>query len=163
MADAMIATASSKRPLRILLVSSSGGHLAQLVRLRDWSSRHDCMWVTFQTVDAVTLLREARVAWAFHPTTRNLPNLLRNLRLARRVFTEFSPDLVISTGAGVAVPFFWLAWLRRVRTVYLEVFDRIDTPTLTGRLCRPVADLFLVQWQEQQGLYAGSVVLGKVF
>ncbi|MDT0306762.1 hypothetical protein RM780_07270 [Streptomyces sp. DSM 44917] len=148
--------------LRVLLVCSSGGHLAQLHRLSAWWSRHERLWVTFDTADARSLLAGEEVRWAHHPTTRNVPNLLRNLRLAAGLVPSWRPDLVVSSGAGVAVPFFWVARARGIRTTYLEVFDRVDTPTVTGRLCRPVSDLFLVQWEEQRRLYSGSVTVGKV-
>ena len=51
----------------------------------------------------------------------------------------------------------------RIKTVYLEVYDRIDSATLTGRLCRPLSSLFLVQWEEQQRLYPGARVIGGLF
>jgi len=73
------------------------------------------------------------------------------------------PDVIVSTGAGAAVPFFWLGRLLGCRTVYLEVYDRVDSATMTGRLCRPVTDLFLVQWPEQQRLYRDAVVAGPVY
>jgi Oligosaccharide biosynthesis protein Alg14 like len=50
----------------------------------------------------------------------------------------------------------------RIPTIYLEVYDRIDGPTLTGRLCRPVASLFCVQWPEQLDYYRGSELVGSV-
>jgi beta-1,4-N-acetylglucosaminyltransferase len=153
---------SPKRPLRVLLVCSSGGHLAQLHRLAPWWRRHERRWVTFDSADARSLLAEEEVSWAFHPTTRNVRNLLRNLRLAWSLIPRYRPDLVVSSGAGVAVPFFWVARLRGIRTAYLEVFDRIDSRTVTGRLCKPVTDLFLVQWEDQRELYGDSVVVGKV-
>ena len=43
-----------------------------------------------------------------------------------------------------------------------EVIDRLDTPTLTGRLCRPFTDLFCVQWPEQQELYPGALDIGRL-
>ena len=64
--------------------------------------------------------------------------------------------MIVSTGAGVAVPFFVFGWLRGIPTVYLEVYDRIDSPTLTGRLCRPFTRLFCVQWEDQRKFYPGS-------
>lgn len=149
--------------MKVLLVSSSGGHLAQLMCLRPWWSQHERHWVTFDTPDAVSKLDGEQVTWAHHPTTRNVRNLLRNTVLARRLLAEHRPDVVVSTGAGVAVPFFWLHRSCGASSVYLEVFDRIDTPTLTGRLCRPMTDLFLVQWPEQQQLYRSSVLLGSVW
>ncbi|WP_240181873.1 UDP-N-acetylglucosamine transferase subunit ALG14 [Nocardioides sp. 616] len=131
--------------------------------LEPWWTEHERQWVTFDTEDALTKLSREDVVHAYHPTTRNLRNLVRNAGLAWRVLRDYRPDMVISTGAGVAVPFFWMRRLVGAQTVYLEVFDRIDSPTLTARLCRPVTDLFLVQWPEQQRLYKGSVLLGQVW
>ena len=148
--------------LQLLLVCSSGGHLAQLAALQPWSRDHDRHWVCFDTPEAVSLLRDEQVSWAYHPTTRNVVNLVRNLGLAWRVLRRERPDVVISTGAGVAVPFFVLARMLGISTIYLEVYDRIDTPTLTARLCRPFTDRMLVQWPEQQRLYAGAHVVGCV-
>lgn len=146
----------------VLLVGSAGGHLAQLMRLRGWWADHDRTWVTFEKPDATSLLARESVIWAHHPTTRNIPNLVRNLWLAVRETRRIRPDVVVSTGAGVAVPFFVVAWVLRIPTVYVEVFDRIDSPTLTGRLCRPFTTRFCVQWPEQQPLYKGSVVIGPL-
>lgn len=148
---------------RALLVGSSGGHLTQLYALKPWWSQHERGWVCFDTPDAVhTLKDEGKVWWAFYPTTRNIKNLLRNTVLAWRVMREFKPTVVLSTGAGVAVPFFVIGRLTGVRTVYIEVYDRIETPTLTGRLCRPFTDLMLVQWPEQAALYDGAIVVGPL-
>lgn len=147
---------------RVLLVGSAGGHLAQLVALEPWWRHHQRAWVTFAKPDARSLLAEEDVVWAHHPTTRNVPNLLRNLALAWREVRHRRPDLVVSTGAGVALPFFVIAWALRIPTVYVEVFDRIDSPTLSGRLCRPFTTRFCVQWPEQQALYRGAVVIGPL-
>lgn len=146
----------------VLLVGSSGGHLAQLLALRSWWGDRERAWVTFPTPDARSQLAGERVTWAHHPTTRNIPNLIRNTGLAFRLLWEHKPSVVLSTGAGVAVPFFVLGWVRGIPTVYLEVYDRIDSPTLTGRLCRPFARLFLVQWEEQRTFYPGAVVVGPL-
>jgi UDP-N-acetylglucosamine:LPS N-acetylglucosamine transferase len=145
-----------------LLVGSSGGHLAQLRVVADLWPAERRTWVTFDTPDAVTLLVDEAVHWAHHPTTRSLPKLVRNTALAWRVLRRQRPDVVLSTGAAVAFPFFVLARLLRIPTVYIEVYDRIDTATLTGRLCRPFTSLFLVQWEEQRVLYPGAVVVGTL-
>jgi UDP-N-acetylglucosamine:LPS N-acetylglucosamine transferase len=148
--------------VKVALVCSSGGHLAQLYRLRPWWRAHERIWVTFDTADAVSLLRGERISWAHHPTTRNLPNLLRNLALAWRLLRRERPDVVVSDGAGVAAPFFAVAKLLGVRTVYIEVYDRVDSRSLTGRLCYPLADLFCVQWEEQRSLYPRARLIGAL-
>ena len=49
------------------------------------------------------------------------------------------------------------------KTVYIEVFDRIDGPTLTGKLVHPIADLFIVQWEEMKQVYPKAINLGSIF
>jgi UDP-N-acetylglucosamine:LPS N-acetylglucosamine transferase len=146
--------------MRVLLVCSTGGHLSQLYALEGWWQDHERTWVTFDQADARSLLAGEDCVWAHHPTTRNIPNLVRNLWLAVRTTWRARPDLVVSTGAAVAYPFFLAAKLRRTRTVYIEVYDRVERPTLTARLCRPVADRMLVQWNDQTSFFPDARVIG---
>ena len=133
------------------------------MHLRPWWGQHARAWVTFDTSDATTLLAdESDVTWAFRPTTRNVPNLLRNTLQSMKVVRRFRPTVVVSTGAAVAFPYFVLGRLLGVRTVYIEVFDRIESPTLTGRLVRPFTDAMFVQWPEQLGLYDDALELGPL-
>jgi UDP-N-acetylglucosamine:LPS N-acetylglucosamine transferase len=112
--------------------------------------------------DARSLLAGERVAFAYHPTTRNVPNLLRNLLLAWKLVRSLRPSIIVSTGAGVAVPFFLIGRLFGAATVFIEVVDRIETPTLTGRLCGPISSLVLLQWEEQRPLYPKGHVIGRL-
>jgi beta-1,4-N-acetylglucosaminyltransferase len=147
---------------RVLLVCSSGGHLTQLYNLRPWWEPLERTWVTFEKPDATSLLAGERTIWAYHPTTRNAWNLLRNTTLALRTIRRVRPDLIVSTGAGVAFPFFLLGKLYGAKTIYLEVFDRVDSATMTGRLCYPISDRFLLQWEEQKAMYPKGEVVGPL-
>ncbi len=149
--------------MNICFVSSSGGHLTQLYVLKSWWEKHERFWVTFQKEDAISLLKEEEVYWAHFPTNRNIKNLIRNLFLAWKILRKERPDVIISTGAGVAAPFFWLGKLFGSRLIYLEVFDRIDSPTITGRLVYLFADKFLVQWEEQKRFYPKGEYWGRTF
>ena len=151
------------RPYRVLFVASSGGHLAQLMTLSDWWEDQERRWVTFDTADARSALANEEWIGGHHPTTRNVGNLIRNTGLAMRYFRGWRPDVIVSTGAGLAVPFFWIGRLIGVRTAYLEVYDRVDSTTLTGRMVHAATDLFIVQWPEQQRLYSDAVVGGTVW
>ncbi|MGZ6804965.1 MAG: hypothetical protein ACXVFU_18150, partial [Nocardioidaceae bacterium] len=94
------------RPGPVLLVSTQGGHLAHLLALRGWWEQQDRLWVCPDTPDVADRLVGERVVASHSPTTRNLPNLLRNARLAVRLLRRERPSLLVSAGAGVAVPFF---------------------------------------------------------
>ena len=150
------------RRCRVALVCSSGGHLTQLLALRQAWSDVDHFWVTFGTEDARSLLRGERVYWGHHPTNRNIPNLLKNTLLAIRILSRERPSIIISTGAAVAIPFFWLARLLGSTTVFIEVIDRFESATITGRVVTPVASHVLVQWPEQQTIYRRSTLIGPV-
>jgi beta-1,4-N-acetylglucosaminyltransferase len=132
----------------ILLVASSGGHLLQLVQLKDAWERSRRVWVTFDKPDSRSLLAGEEVIYAFHPTNRNVLNLVRNLALALRVVWRLRPEAVVTTGAGVAVPFCYVARGAGARVVYIESFSRIERPSLTGRLVHPIVHRFFVQWPE---------------
>jgi beta-1,4-N-acetylglucosaminyltransferase len=134
------------RPL--LIVCSSGGHLLQMLELRDAWSGFERVWVTFDKSDTRSLLREERVVHAHGPTNRNIPNLLRNLRLAVRVLRAERPAAILTTGAGVAVPFAWIGRLLRIPTVYVESVTRIEGLSLSARMIAPVASGLYGQWPE---------------
>ena len=149
--------------MKVCLVGSSGGHLAHLNMLKPFWSEQDRFWVTFDKEDARSLLEGERVYPCYYPTNRNLKNLLKNTVVAWKVLRKEKPDLLISSGAAVAVPFFYLAKLMGKKLIYVEVYDRIDKPTLTGRLVYPIVDCFIVQWEEQNQVYKKAVNLGSIF
>jgi len=147
----------------LLLVCSSGGHLLQLVALRESWDRFSRAWVTFDKSDARSLLANERVTFAHGPTNRSIRNLLRNLHVAWRVVRDVRPKVVLTTGAGVAVPFAWVARIRGARVVYVESLARIDGPSLSYRLIAPVAERRYVQWPELARNLPGSRFAGNVF
>lgn len=148
--------------MRLLMVTSAGGHLAQALSLRSWWQHHERLWITFDTPDAASMLQGEDVRYGYSPTTRNIPNLLRNTRMAREVLASYQPDLIFSTGAGMAVPYFYLGRRQGAATAFLEVVDRVESPTLTGRMVYPVTDHFMVQWPQQQSFYPDASLVGLV-
>jgi beta-1,4-N-acetylglucosaminyltransferase len=150
-------------PRRLLLIASSGGHIFELFCLRDFWGDKDRYWVSFPTADAQFLLRdEKEVHWAAHPTVRNVPNLLRNLALAWRLLWSNRPDMILTTGSGVAAPFLWLAFLMRIPTVFVESITRITEISLTARMVKPFASRMLVQWPELLEKYPGVEHHGRI-
>ena len=149
---------------KICVPSSSGGHLTQMFLLMPVLKKSkDRFWITFDKEDAKTLLENEIVYNCYYPTNHNAKNLLRNTILAIRVLAKERPNLIISSGAAVAVPFFYIGKLFGAKLVYVEVFERVNSATLTGRLVSRIADLFIVQWEEQLEVYPRAVNLGSVF
>jgi UDP-N-acetylglucosamine:LPS N-acetylglucosamine transferase len=130
--------------------------------LRPFWGERDRFWVTFDTPDAKSLLEGERRYWAHHPTNRHVPNLIRNSFQAIRILLRERPSLIVSSGAAPAIPYFWLARVFGARAVFIEVLDRLDSPTITGRVVSPIAHAILVQWAEQQRFYPRATLVGPI-
>ncbi|WP_404814336.1 PssD/Cps14F family polysaccharide biosynthesis glycosyltransferase [Clostridium tagluense] len=148
--------------MKICLVGSSGGHLTHLWLLKEYWIKHDRFWVTFDKEDSASLLKQEKKYFCFFPTNRNILNLIRNTYLAIKVLKKEKPDLIISTGAAVAVPFFYIGKLFGAKLIYIEVYDRIDLPTITGKLVYPITDKFILQWEEQKKFYSSGINIGGI-
>lgn len=149
--------------MKICLVTSNGGHLAQLFILKPWWSEYERFWVTFDKVDSRSILEGENTYYAYSPTNRSVKNLIRNLFLAVKILLKERPDVIFSSGAGVAVPFFWVGKLLGAKLVYIESFDRINSSTMTGRLVYPITNKFLVQWDDQLAFYPKGEYWGQTF
>lgn len=149
--------------MKVCLVGSSGGHLTHLYMLKPFWKDKERFWVTFEKEDAKSLLVNEKMYPCYYPTNRNLINLIRNTVVAWKVIKKERPDVIISSGAAVAVPFFYIGKLFKAKLVYIEVFDRIDKPTITGKMVYPICDKFIVEWEEMKKVYRKAINLGSIF
>jgi beta-1,4-N-acetylglucosaminyltransferase len=148
---------------RALLVCSPGGHLAQMLSLEPAWRDLETTWVTLPGADVDYLLAGQDVVLGRGPTNRSIKNLVRNFRTAWRTVRDRKPDVILSTGAALAVPFFLVGRLHRRRCVYVESFTRIEGLSRSGRIVYPLAHVFFVQWPSlterfRKAVYAGSVL-----
>jgi beta-1,4-N-acetylglucosaminyltransferase len=147
----------------VLLVASNGGHLLQLSQMKDELAPRQRHWVTFDKPDARGLLEGERVTYAYHPTNRNLWNLLRNALLALRLIARVRPRAIVTTGAGVAVPFCYVGRAFGAHVVFIESFSRVSEPSLTARLVYPIATTFFVQWPKVARHFPRAKYEGTIF
>jgi UDP-N-acetylglucosamine:LPS N-acetylglucosamine transferase len=153
----------NKPKTKVCCVGSSGGHLTHLQMLKPFLEDKDRFWVTFDKEDARSSLEGERFYPCYYPTNRSLKALIINTRRAWKILRKERPDIIISSGAAVAVPFFYIGKLFGAKLVYIEVIDRIDKPTITGKMVYPIVDKFVVQWEEMKKVYPKAVNLGSIF
>jgi UDP-N-acetylglucosamine:LPS N-acetylglucosamine transferase len=123
-----------------LLVASTGGHLTQLVELADrfepaLAAR---TWVTSPGPQADELERSYVVRREPPIVSRDWRGVVAGARRARAVLRDVQPDLVVSTGAAVALAYLPAARAAGVRAVYIESATRVAGPSVTGRLLEVV-------------------------
>ena len=148
---------------KLMLVCSSGGHFKGMQGLKQyWQTYAQRTWVTFKTGTTKTELNEEKTYWAHSPTNRNLPNLVRNLLLSISVLRTERPEIVLSTGAGVAVPFLLAAkYLYKSKVIFVESKTRIRDLSLSARLLRSwkALDLLIVRAEEIALRYPEAVYI----
>lgn len=147
---------------RVLLVTSPGGHLLQMLALEPAWRDTDRTWVTLSSEDVGYLLNGEEVVNGYGPTPRSVPNFVRNFLLAWRTVRARDPDVILSTGAALAVPFFIVGKMHGCRLVFVESLTRVHGLGLSGHLVYPLADAFFVQWPQAarrpRMRYEGSVL-----
>lgn len=148
--------------MTLLLVADPGGHLFELAGLRDVWSRFPRTWVTVRASDVETLLPDEQVVFAHGRTRRSVTNLVRNGLLALRVIRRLQPDVVMTTGAALSVPFAWIGRLYGARVVYIECSGRVGI-SVSCRLVAPVADRLYVQWPEVESQLSKARYAGAIF
>lgn len=149
--------------LNICLVGSSGGHLTHLYMLKPFWQDKERFWVTFDKEDARSLLQGEKMYPCYYPSNRSIKALIINTVKAIKIISKEKPDLIISSGAAPAIPFFYIGKLFGAKTIYIEVFDRINKPTMTGKMVYLVADRFIVEWEEMKQVYPKAINLGGIF
>jgi anti-anti-sigma factor len=154
---------SSQDYQKILLVCSSGGHFKGMQGLSEyWQTIPQRAWITFKTGTTQAELSDEKTFWAYSPTNRNIPNFIRNLYLAIDVLRKARPQLVMSTGAGVAAPFLLAAkYLFKSKVIFIESKTRIRDLSLSAKLLRSckALDLLVVRSEDIVRLYPEAVYI----
>jgi UDP-N-acetylglucosamine transferase subunit ALG13 len=148
---------------RAVLCASTGGHLAQLVRLRArLNIAADPLWMTFDHPQARSLLRGERVHYLPYIASRDYAGVRRAIRPVWRLLNDESPEVVVSTGAAVALAALPLAVAQRRRAVYIESVSRFDGPSVSGRLllATPGVSTYTqhASWADNRWKFRGSVL-----
>ncbi len=147
----------------VLLVSSSGGVLLELLALRPWWSRHRVAWAAVRAVDTEAELAGCDVTWLPELSARRPLALLPALRRARRILRAQRPSLVVSAGPGPAIPFFLLAAIRGIPCFWISTLNVSGKPGVSARLCARLASRVLVQRPVQREMHPGAVLIGELY
>ena len=150
-----------KNKFKICFVSSSGGHYEQLRQLKPLAKKYDAFWVTEHTDfacgadyyldtvgsnDRLVLIKMAIIGWK-----------------AIHIWLKEKPDMVVTTGALIAIPFLFLGKITGKKTVYIETFARVEDCSKAGRFAYKIADLFIYQWKSLAKLYPKGVYGGSIY
>ncbi len=151
--------------MKICFTASSGGHLEEISCLYPIAEEHSSFLITEKSGEIKS--KWGNNTYYLRQINRKEPlfifHFIRLFIEAAKIIKAEKPDCVISTGALMTYPVCVIAKLKKIKIIYIESFARVDEPSLTGRLMYPLADLFLVQWEEMKKVYPKAIYAGGIF
>jgi anti-anti-sigma factor len=148
---------------KLMLICSSGGYFRYMQSIQGfWSDYPNRVWISVKNITTEREITDSHRYWAHIPVKDNLINIIRNFILAFKVVPKHSPDLVVSTGSGFAIPYLLIAkWICHSKVVFIESKARFQDIGLPAWLLMKmqVLDLIVVRSAAIASRYPQSVYI----
>lgn len=157
------------RKKKVLFISSTGGHLDELMQLKPMFEKYDYHIVTEKTKSNLNLKNKflKKVSFLVYGTKDHMLTypfkLLYNCFKSLFIFIKIRPKYIVSTGAHTAGPMCCLGKIFGSKIIYIETFANSKTKSATGSIVYKFADLFIVQWEDMLELYPKGVYGGWIY
>lgn len=154
---------------KVLFISSTGGHLSEMMMLNSLFSKYDYHIITEKTKSTIGLKKKynEKINYLIYGTKDHKLSypfkLLANCFISLYHYFRIRPDFIITTGAHTAGPMCCLGRIFGSRIIYIETFANRKSKTITGSQVYKFADLFIVQWESMKELYPNSVYGGWIY
>lgn len=157
--------------MKICLECAEGGHLDEMLSIMEAFDEHNTFFITTKAPTTEGLSKKYKVYYARrqYDTSQIWAIYLREFFLMFQLFIvsfiillNEQPKVIISTGGGCTIPLCYLGKLFGKKIVFIESMARVNSPSLTGRIIYPIADLFLVQWRSMLKFHRNAKYWGKV-
>ena len=154
---------------KVLFISSTGGHLSELLQLKPLFAEYDSYLITEKTKSTVGLREEygKKVSFLVYGSRHHLFSYLFkfswNILKSFWLFLKIRPAVVVTTGTHTAVPMCYIAKLFRKKVIFIETFANRETCTESGKMVYPIADVFIVQWESMLERYPKAIYGGWIY
>ena len=154
---------------KVLFISSTGGHLDELLQLKPLFKKYEYNIITEKDKSNISLKRKYGDKLYFLPygtRAKIISYIFKYFYLCIKtvyLYFKIRPKVIVTTGTHTAGPMCILGKIFRSKIIYIETFANTNKKTATGRLIYPFADLFIVQWKEMLKLYPKAVYGGKIY
>ncbi len=153
---------------KVLFISSTGGHLNELLQLKPLFNKYQYYLITEKTKSTISLKHKYQhLSFLVYGSKDHLISFLFkftfNIIKSLYLFIKIRPQVVVTTGTHTAVPMCYIAKLFRRKVIFIETFANSTTKTLAGKLVYPIADHFIVQWESMLELYPKAIFGGWIY
>ena len=160
---------SKNKKKNVIFIASTGGHLSELLQLREIFDDYNYHLITEKTKLDENYKKDFKEKISFLIYgTKKYPisyffKLIANTFLSFKYFFKYKPDVIVTTGTHTAGPMCIIGKIFRKKVIYIETFANRKSKTVTGRILYHIADVFVVQWEEMKELYPKAVCWGWLY
>ena len=153
---------------KVLFISSTGGHLDELLQLKELFKKYDSYIITEKTKSTIGLKdKYSKVNYLVYGTKDHFLTyvfkFIYNVFKSLILFIKIRPKVIVTTGTHTAVPMCYIGKLFFRKVIYIETIANSKTKTLSGKLVYPIADTFIVQWESMLKLYPKAIYGGWIY
>lgn len=154
---------------KVLFISSTGGHLNELLQLKPLFEKYDYHIITEKDKANISLKEKYGNKLYFLPygtRAKMYTYIFKYFYLILKTiyyYFKLKPNVIVTTGTHTAGPMCYLGKIFGTKIIYIETFANRNKKTVTGKLIYPIADLFIVQWEEMLKLYPKAVYGGSIY
>lgn len=154
---------------KVLFISSTGGHLKELLQLKTLFPKYNSYIITEKTEQTIKMKEEyqQKIKYMVFGTKDHMLTypfkLLANCFLSVYYYLKIRPKYIVTTGTHTAGPICIIGKLFGSKIIYIETMANTNRKTHTGRLIYPIADLFIVQWKSMLEIYPKAIYGGWIF
>ena len=154
---------------KVMFISSTGGHLDELMQLTPMFKKYNYYIVTEKTKSNLKLKDKhpKKISFLVYGTKDHILTypfkLLFNCFKSLFIYIKVRPKYIITTGAHTAGPMCCIGKIFGSKIIYIETFANSKTKSATGSIIYKFADLFIVQWEDMLKLYPKGVYGGWIY
>lgn len=150
---------------RVCFICSAGGHLEQIKQLKVIFDRYESFYVTTRTKVTKGIKEKKYLVNDLDRRTRvrKLFSMIIMFFQQFKIFVKEKPDVIITTGAAIAIPMCFFGYLFRKKVIYIESYARMNTINKSGKVINKFSNLFIVQWESLLEYYPNAVYGGCIY
>lgn len=158
---------SKNRKKKVMFISSTGGHLTQILELKSIFEDYNYVLVTEKTDVTKSMKDKYKMSYLKYGSRKYMLKYvlvaLFNLIKTIFLFIKFRPQVIVTTGTHTAVPMCYIGKIFGKKIIYIESFAKRNSPTLSGRMIYPIASTFVVQWENMLKFYPKAKYWGGIY
>ena len=140
---------------KIVGISSGGGHLSELIRAIPSSYKNEITYITFKNGHTKDTLRGKTHFFVIDPHISKIKFSI-NFMQSFFLFMKLRPKVIISSGAGIAIPLILIGKFFKTKIVFIESGARIFKPSKTASFIYKYSDLFIIQYETLRSFFPKS-------